>query len=124
MWLIRWLITLLKKLHGGKEKAALLPPTLVSSTFIYRSDNMAKVTIPITVNLTRTDGTVATIDQVKQMDVFASLDGGPFNNVATLPPDATEVVIDGVDPGSNGLAYATATDTQKNSNVTVPSQSV
>ena len=74
---------------------------------------MAKVTVPIQVNLTRTDTSAMTQADVEEMDVFLSLDNGAtFVNVDTVSPDTTEVIIDGMDPGTQGLLYSTETDKQ------------
>lgn len=75
---------------------------------------MARVTIPVTANLKRVDGVMAQPSEIASIDAFLSIDGGlNFSKLPSLPGDATEIVIDGMDPGTTGIVEVSESDTQK-----------
>lgn len=68
-------------------------------------------TIPVTPSMGRVDGTTLNgTSDLKQLNGYLSVDGGAnFTNVATLPPTATQFVLQDLSPGSY-LFHASETD--------------
>ena len=73
---------------------------------------MARATIPLQVTLTRGGGKVtATIAEVAKIVSQMSADGTNWSSLPDLPPTATEIVVDALDPG-NYQVRAAEVDTQ------------
>lgn len=72
-----------------------------------------KVTIPVSLPTTRKDGVALTAAELSALDAFLSTDGGQtFTKLPGLTPASTSIVIDGMDPGTDGIVESSVSDTQ------------